>query len=158
MDWEKEFIGLLDEIECGMKIPLFQDSNPLSENDKYFIQYILRYQPQFLLDILEMKQDFKPFQPVVVPLLVNKITESILELIDNYPHNLLHPLQAFSIIRFLCFSSVVSFSENIDVEDLANMKMTLEVSLKLLNTSIPSQNRRRCFTDCCFQFTRWFCG
>ena len=144
MEQVTEYLNFTEEIKYGMDTHLFHHEVPLSPDDEIFIRYLMNHHPNTFLEILEIKQDFQPFRHYVIPFLVNKIAEQILALSQIYPDR--HSIDIIHIIRFLCYSTVVSFSEHVDIRELDTMKLSLIVSFQLLEKQIPDSFPSSC---CC---------
>lgn len=125
------------EIIYGIDHNLFSEECSLTETDKKFIRYLVGFHAYILLEILELKQDFQPFCHEVIPFLVNKIADKILYVIKGQNDlGFYSSVNTMRIIQFICYSAVVSFSENADITDLDVMKLTLEVSFQLLQKTV----------------------
>lgn len=140
-----EYLNFSEELKDAVENEVFREICPLSSQDKEFIYRIIHHHPNIVLEILNIKNDFQPFSHTVVPFLVNKVTTQIQNMMEVHKTSSLNIL---NIIQFICYTSVISFTEDIGTKELQLMKITLDVSFQLLSKNL-TQKEPGC---CC----RWF--
>ena len=89
--------------------------------------------PSVFLDLLHIKNEFAPFKNFVIPYLVNKLSDNINAITENWYH-----LNALEIIKFIAYSTVISFYRNVEAEELPWIDLSLKTSFRLLEKKIKS--------------------
>lgn len=145
MEHVAEYLNFSEELKHGVEQNLFQEVCPLSKKDKEFILLLIHHHPNILLEILTIKYDFQPFSHTVVPFLVNKIADQVIQIAIDHPS-----VNTWNVIQFISYSSAVSFSEFIEMKELDFMKLSLDVSFQLLGKNIsPCASRTPYHCFCC---------
>lgn len=143
MEHVVEYLNFSEELKLAIENDIFNEFCILSLQDKQFIFDLINHHPNIILEILTMKIGFHSSS---IPFLVDKVSTQIINLT-----NILNPItniNIFNIIQFICYSSVISFTETTLTKDFEIMKMTLDVSFQLLFKNLTPVQPRKWF--CCF--------
>lgn len=133
MEVVNEYNEFVSTVKLDLESNLFGDTVDLSLADKRFIRKLMVEKPNVFFDILHIKTEFPVFHYIIIPFLVNKVADMIIKIVEG---DKLYHLDTFKIISFLSYSSIISFFDNIEPNQLDLFKLSIEVSTQLLKKNV----------------------